>query len=347
MMSQSKQDRAGSHMVGRTALDYIERLQLSAEPSSYELWYAYATGENLALREAVDRILAHGSPLSELELEAIRRRHLPFHRSVERLGGVGQELSDEVEQVVSMIEAAVGISTEFGGELQTSARKLALPVDRETLRGIIEAVVTATRDMQHENTRLGQSLECSRKDISRLQENLIEIRTESLTDPLTGLSNRRHFDQVLVRALADARQGGKPFSLLLADVDHFKTINDNHGHRIGDRVLRLIATALKQSVKGTDMVARYGGEEFAIILADTTSRQAVAVAENLRRAVATKDIVMQPTGERLGRVTLSIGVSTFRESAELQELIDAADACLYAAKNSGRNRVVCELELPR
>lgn len=346
-MNKGTQDHSSSLRIAKDALSYIERLKLSAEPCSYELWYAYAAGDNLALRSAIDDILVHADAISSLELDAIRKRHLAVHQPTERLGQIGEKLGDEVEQVVSMIEAAIGISMDFDGELQSSNQRLALPIDRATLRGIIEAVVTATRDMQQENTKLGQNLERSRQDISKLEENLLETRNESLTDPLTGLSNRRHFDQELANALAEAERTGKSFSLLLADVDHFKMINDGHGHRIGDRVLRLIATSLKQSVRGHDLVARYGGEEFAIILVDTTLRQAVTVAENLRRAVATKDVIMQPTGERLGRITLSIGVASFRHGVAVQALIDAADACLYAAKNNGRNRVICETEMDR
>jgi diguanylate cyclase len=168
---------------------------------------------------------------------------------------------------------------------------------------------------------------------------------ESLTDPLTGLANRRHFDEFLSSALGEAERAGKPLSLLLADVDHFKAFNDTHGHTLGDHVLRLIAAALRQNIKGQDIVARYGGEEFAVILPDTDISQAVTVAENLRRAVSANDIVKRPTGENLGRMTVSIGVATLHAGETVQALIDLADRCLYAAKNSGRNRVVSEAEL--
>jgi diguanylate cyclase len=161
---------------------------------------------------------------------------------------------------------------------------------------------------------------------------------------LTGLANRRHFDQALAEATAEAEAAMKPLSLLLADIDDFKRFNDTHGHQLGDHVLRLIGTALLQNVKGQDIVARYGGEEFAIILPNTDLKQALTVAERLRQVVAANEIIKRPGGENLGRATLSIGVATLHAN-EPQALIEVADACLYAAKKAGRNRVLSETDL--
>src|SRR5258708_29183496 len=131
-------------------------------------------------------------------------------------------------------------------------------------------------------------------------------------------------------------------SLMLTDIDHFKSFNDTYGHLTGDQVLRLVALSVKQNVKGQDIAARYGGEEFAIVLPRTALREAITVADHIRRAVMGKELMKRSTGEHLGRVTISIGVATLRSSDTLQALIERADACLYAAKRNGRNRVICE-----
>jgi diguanylate cyclase len=309
------------------------------------LWYAYTTGHNSALNQAVEALLERNGTISDVEMSELRRRYLWRDKLADRLGIIGQKLGDEVEQVVGMIEAAIGVATGLDDDLNASRGKLALPVDRETLRDIVEAVVSAIKEMQNENEKLGHSLQESRQDISKLQEDLVSIRVESLTDPLTGLANRRHLDQSLSDAVLDAERTGKPLSLLLADVDNFKTFNDRHGHQLGDHVLRLIATALKRIVKGQDIVARYGGEEFAIILFDTDIRQAMSVAETLRRTVAANEIIKRPTGERLGAITMSIGVAVLRVGTTAPMLIGTADACLYAAKRKGRNCVMCETDL--
>jgi diguanylate cyclase len=133
-------------------------------------------------------------------------------------------------------------------------------------------------------------------------------------------------------------------SLLMTDIDHFKTFNDTYGHLTGDQVLRLVALSVKQNVKGQDIAARYGGEEFAVILPNTVLRSAVTVADHIRRAVMSKELMKRSTGEHLGRITISVGVATMRPGDNAQSLIGRADACLYAAKRTGRNRVICETD---
>jgi diguanylate cyclase len=140
----------------------------------------------------------------------------------------------------------------------------------------------------------------------------------------------------------DAAGSGEPLSLLMLDIDHFKSFNDNYGHLTGDHVLRLVAMSLKQSIKGQDVAARYGGEEFAVVLPKTALRQALTVADNIRRAVMSKQLKKRSTGEILGRITVSVGVSMLQPSENADCLIERADACLYAAKRNGRNRVICE-----
>jgi diguanylate cyclase len=144
----------------------------------------------------------------------------------------------------------------------------------------------------------------------------------------------------LEKAIAEALETNEAMSLMLTDIDHFKTFNDNFGHLTGDQVLRLVAMSVKHNVKGEDTTARYGGEEFAVILPNTILRAAVTVAEHIRRAVMAKELMKRSTGEHLGRMTISIGVATLRKGDTGQSLIERADTCLYAAKRHGRNRVI-------
>jgi diguanylate cyclase len=333
--------------VGESAFELIRRWNLSAEPSSYELCYAYAAGRDTALNRAVDAVLAGEGLLSDARVAELRRLYISTPDAIERLGAVGRKLGDEAEQVMGMIEAAIGATAGFDKDLSTEHRKLALGIDRETLRGIIEAVVSMTRDMRQENEKLGENLRRSHQSISKLEGDLSAIRLESLTDPLTRLANRRLFDHALATAIEETERMGEPLSLLLADVDHFKQFNDTHGHQVGDQVLRLIGSILKQCVKGDDIVARYGGEEFAIILPKATAAEALAIAENIRLAVASREVVKRPSGERLGRISVSIGVAQHRCGGTAQTVIEVADTCLYEAKKNGRNRVVTEDALLR
>lgn len=170
--------------------------------------------------------------------------------------------------------------------------------------------------------------------LDRLHENLTRL---SYTDGLTGLANRRRFMEVLEAELARQARGGHELCLLLIDADHFKDINDHHGHHAGDAVLRELATILMASVRApADLPARLGGEEFAVVLPDTRIDEARRVAERLREQVATH--VFEDRSTRL-RVTISIGLVAAR-GLSLGTLLQRADEALYRAKQTGRNRVV-------
>ena len=213
----------------------------------------------------------------------------------------------------------------------------------KVLRIIVDNLVATTKAMERSNQQLEERLIASKKEINDLQVNLEAVRTESLTDPLTQLANRKYFDVTLEKSIADAAEKNEPLSLMMTDVDHFKAFNDSFGHLTGDQVLRLVAS-VKNNLKGKDTAARYGGEEFVVVLPNTILRAATTVADHIRKEVMSKELMKRSTGEHLGHVTISIGVATLRKGDTPQSLIERAVSCLYAAKRNGRNRVVCETD---
>ena len=326
------------------ALGQIKALRQAASPRNYEIWYTYATGYNPSLNQRVNEILEAKQTLDETDLEQIYESHLSPNRLTDRIDKVGSRVMGEIEQVMAMIDAAAGTASSYSESLAGVSEKIGQSNDREGLRVIVEGLVQAAKDMEESNQKLEARLSASKQEITELQTNLEAVRTESLTDPLTQLANRKYFDSSLANAIADAHERNEPLSLMMTDVDHFKKFNDTYGHLTGDQVLRLVAMALKQNVKGQDTAARYGGEEFAVILPSTVLRSATIVGDHIRKAVMTKELMKRSTGERLGRITISIGVATLRKGDTAQSLIGRADACLYAAKRHGRNRVICETD---
>jgi diguanylate cyclase (GGDEF)-like protein len=163
------------------------------------------------------------------------------------------------------------------------------------------------------------------------------LEKQAHTDPLTGLANRRHFFEVAEAELARSRRYETPLSLLMVDIDHFKEVNDAHGHRAGDRVLQQLAKTCLEVLRNVDVVGRVGGEEFAILLPETDVGGAVEVAERLRTAIEAVGIPREE-GVPL-RVTVSVGVSSLAGNANLDTLMSEADDALYDAKHRGRNRV--------
>ena len=171
----------------------------------------------------------------------------------------------------------------------------------------------------------------------------LRMREISETDALTGLSNRRHFLELAAAAIAEAQQAGRPVSLLMVDIDHFKRINDGFGHAAGDKALRLLSATLKESTRKADCVARLGGEEFALLLPGATAAIAQDIAERICRHAATL-IIVDDAGKSFG-FTLSIGLTSLAAAdARPEDLLARADAALYRAKHAGRNRVVAEPE---
>jgi len=326
------------------ALGQIRALTQLASPRNYEIWYHYATGYNPALNQVVNQALEEKGSLSESDLEHIHSSYIATSRVNDRLDAVNGRVIDEVKQVLDMVGAAAGSATTYSESLAEATEKLSVVTDSDALRSIIDRLVQGTKDMEQNNKKLEARLSASREEIEQLQQNLQAVRTESLTDPLTTLSNRKFFDQSLAKAMADANEKNEPLSLLMCDIDHFKNFNDSYGHLTGDQVLRLVAIAVKQNVKGQDIAARYGGEEFVVALPNTALQSAITVAEHIRRAVMSKELVKRSTGEKLGRVTLSIGSAVLHPHDTAQTLIERADKCLYAAKRNGRNRVMCETD---
>jgi diguanylate cyclase len=326
------------------ALGQIKALRQAATPRNYEIWYSYATGYLPSLNQKINETLQQSGGLSETDLEAIYETYLSPTRLTERIDKVGSQVMGEIEQVMAMIDAAAGSANSYTESLADMSEKLGNSKDREGLRTIVESLVQTAKEMEASNQKLEERLNASKQEIDQLQENLEVVRTESLTDPLTQLANRKFFDTTIAQAIEDARAKNEPLSLLMTDIDHFKNFNDSFGHLTGDQVLRLVAMSVKQNVKGQDTAARYGGEEFAVILPNTVLRSAITVADHIRRAVMTKELMKRSTGEHLGRVTISIGVATWRKNDSVQSLIERTDTCLYAAKRHGRNRVMCETD---
>lgn len=174
----------------------------------------------------------------------------------------------------------------------------------------------------------------------RLRESVNQTIELAVTDPLTGLNNRRYLDKHLKMLFDRAAARGRPLSVCITDIDRFKSVNDTYGHDAGDEVLKEFAARVRSTVRGADLACRYGGEEFVVIMPDTTPETAASVAERLRSIVESQPFVLKQSGAELN-VTASLGISsTVHGAASAEELVKQADRALYEAKHGGRNRVV-------
>ncbi len=326
------------------ALGQIRSLRQTAIPRNYEIWYVYATGYNAPLNKIINETLARQGKLTDSDLDQIYDTYLSHIKTTDRIDKVGARVIGEIDDVMKVLSEALGMTGSYDASLSGATEKLSSARNRDQITSIVEALLRSTTEMRETNKALEDRLTLSKNEISNLQHSLEVIRAESLTDPLTGLGNRKYFDRMINTSVQSALASGDPLSLLLFDIDHFKSFNDSYGHLTGDQVLRLVGLSLKQTIKGQDITARYGGEEFAVVLPNTALRQALTVADHIRRAVMAKELKKKSTGEILGRVTISVGVAMLKQGDDTDALIERADACLYAAKRNGRNRVICEAD---
>ena len=177
-------------------------------------------------------------------------------------------------------------------------------------------------------------------DRTVLLNELEKLRHEVLTDPLTGLGNRRYLQIITQTRMEAVDSGGEGFGLLMADIDHFKRVNDLHGHNVGDRVLKMVARTLGSAVRPLDAAARWGGEEFILICPDVAPGSLAEIAERLRMMVEHSWVELE--GKDILAVTISVGATRAQKGDSLDSIVARADACLYEAKNGGRNRFVVD-----
>ena len=326
------------------ALGQIKALGLPAIPRNYEIFYAYATGYHPDLNQAINAGLRRSGTLSAAVLGQIYDLYLSPTRLTDRIGRIGAQVVDQIDEVMKTIRATLGSARSCHESLVDATLRVGNTKDQSLRQVVVESLIAIAKEMDNGNQALASQLSISKQRIDQLQQQLEELRCENLTDPLTCLANRQYFDQALRRTIAEANRTVRPLSLLLADIDHFQKFNDAFGHVTGDQVLRLVAAAMKQNIKGADLAARYAGQEFAVMLPHTTLRQAKVVAEHIRRSVMTKGLRKRSTGEHLGRITVSIGAAAYRQREPAQALMERADLSLHAAKHGGRNQVIGETE---
>ncbi len=312
---------------------------------SFELWFTHFSGVNPGLSDALEKALTERGALDDAALQSLHAEFLGGAGPSDKIAALTTAICDRVSAVG---DAMAGRSEDYRSYSDALADALSRFDDasqKGEMKPLVSALTDATRVMATKNAELRQQLSDADEELSTMRENIRSIQSEALTDGLTGVANRKHFDQFMDETLKACAEAELPSCLVIGDVDHFKSFNDQWGHQVGDTVLKLVAGILSANVKGRDLVARYGGEEFAIILPDTTLPDSVKLADRLRAEIAKRRLTKRHTNETIGHVTISFGVAQLRPGEDAGAAIERADRALYRAKDTGRNRVVGETEL--
>jgi diguanylate cyclase len=263
----------------------------------------------------------------------------PARGSLKKVDPMAQQFDSALTVIVKLIQAHLEENSNYSNSLERANKDLPSLDRPEQVRAVVSLLIDENEKIQTRMNELSKNLEASRAQVTKLRSNLAEANELGLRDPLTALGNRRFFDANLAKEVRLAHGDSSDMCLVLADLDHFKKVNDRFGHPVGDMVLKLFGELLSSNIKGRDTAARYGGEEFAIIFPNTKLDDAAHITDQIRNQLEGKQWMLSASGQKIGTITASFGVARLRRGEDADALVKRVDAKLYEAKISGRNRV--------
>jgi diguanylate cyclase len=335
----SVEDRSRELMFRIAGL--MHRYSTPPTPEIFEIWHAYVTGFPKPIARKVHEIVTRKGTIGDYEVRQMSdelRKGRAGEMSLQEV--VGCHLEHVIAGVDQDVDNQMRANGNHDGMLRSASRMLKSQVNAVELGEVVSALVRELDTMRSETTTLSSRLAESRRQVRKLRASLAQARLSELRDPLTNLANRRHFDNMLTREIAEAEKSGTGLCLVMADLDHFKELNDRFGHVVGDDILKMFAEMLTRSFKGRDLPARFGGEEFTIILTDIDVTTAAHLVERVRNDLERAAMRIVSGKIPIGTITASFGVADYRSGDTPEQLISRADERLYAAKALGRNRVV-------
>jgi diguanylate cyclase len=321
----------------RTALAHMGQHAAAFNPLTYTVWYEYAAGINPRLTRALEDALATDPELGD---DSVRRLFQAYVADADE--AAVREISDELQRVMTGVAASASRTGEQAGafSVQIDGLASALQAEASELTPIVTQVSAGAASMKSSAQALQQQVLTSTEEITRLRADLSRARAEALLDSLTQVLNRKGFDQRLQAMLTQPPGPGLTHGLILLDIDHFKAVNDQHGHVMGDRVLQAVGAILRRCVGEPEQTcARYGGEEFSILLPASTREAAVRMAETVRAMTKGMKLRDRRTQDVVLTITISAGIAMLHPGEDAPGLVARADDALYRSKQAGRDRV--------
>jgi diguanylate cyclase len=315
------------------ALSQLSHLGFNPTPDLYSIWYSYYKGDDCDLKIKMDKILEeHSTDLRPFHFTTIIN---PLKKEKLALDDFCEDTAKIIDNTYNNVQAAHDNTRRLEQFIDNVSNDESEPKDK-----IIKNIQSETKRMMEENTRLHFIIQDERKKMEELQTNLQHIRNELITDSLTNIYNRRHFDECLTAAIKECNITNKPLSLFIFDIDHFKKFNDTHGHLVGDSVLKYIGQTIKQAIpEQAHHMFRYGGEEFVVIFEGIVKSHALKYAQIISNAISKREITKRTTNEKIGHITISGGIAEKNKRDTLETLIARADVALYSSKKKGRNQI--------
>jgi diguanylate cyclase len=311
---------------------------ISPLPRNYELYYEAYIGSNPKLTK---ELAALGSRATQEELDEIGARYFSHVHHAAGIDRAHNHLTSELAELLKLLKDEQFALENYNKLLDETYQNITgkSSSSAEILRQCVSLLTEATADTMNQGKERAENVSLKSFEMEVIRQELDEYKRIANTDSLTRLANRRAFDEKLA-AIYNSDQQRSFTGLLIADIDHFKKVNDSYGHPVGDKILATVGTVIRANLRRDAFVARTGGEEFAIILGDSSLEESLQVAERIRNALATTPFKNSKTGVNYGPITLSVGVCQASQGDDPIDLYNKADIALYCAKNAGRNRTI-------
>jgi len=323
----------------RQILQFITAYKIPPTPINYAISYEHVSGSNCGLSTAIDLLIKEKKTIDSESSIKLYKKYI-CDVTFESFDKINQDLQSLISRTRDTIAETSEKASAAGVNFEEQAVSVATAKNTDDLKKIIADIVVETKGLADVSKTLKTELDSAHQEMEQLRAELTQVRETAATDALTGLLNRGTFDKELNSLLehSDCSEA----CLTMLDLDHFKKVNDNFGHLIGDNVLKFTAKLLKKHAEPHHHVARYGGEELAIIMPDTSLKKASEIAEKIRSSLESSRLKKKSGNESIGTITVSIGISLLKSVDTVENFIMRADDALYKAKKSGRNRVVTE-----
>ena len=331
--------------IAKRVLPKMAEWKVPMTPENYHLWFEYSIGSNQKLTSDINAIIASKKPFTSEVNKRLYDQYVGNEQNERLVEQVQKETQKIFRRIVDDILVTNKSTSDYSRKLKEYSNKLDEAKKLSDVQYIVKDMMSDTHQMAAATRNLKDRLEEATTQAEGLRQQLVKTEREALIDALTGLHNRKAFDRKAKDLNAAFQRYGTGFSVIMLDIDFFKSFNDKYGHQTGDEVLRIVGSILHDSLKGKDFPARYGGEEFVVLLLMTPLKNACTVAEQIRKDISAKNLKVIKTGESLGNITVSLGVSEINSGDTIDSVIERADKALYLAKDAGRNNVKAEGDL--
>jgi len=329
----------------KQTLPEMNKRNIAATPNNYAIWYEFVNGDNKELHSAIEKLDQNKSAYTQEVLQQLYDKFIAnAHEAA--VNKLSQSVKEVINDVLSRASKEGQGLSEYAGTLSRFSKQVSHASEIDDIKHLIAELLEETRKRETATLSMQSSLETMAIEMKKLRSEVAKLNSEATTDALTKVNNRRAFDIEVENFITHAKANHSNLCLVMMDMDNFDAFNKKFGQHIGDKVLRFVATLLKNNIKGRDSVARFYGATFALLLPETEYEGAMRLAENIREKLAKQTLSDSAEKIELGTVTASFGVAPYHLGEISDHLIRRAERCIHKAKQSGKNRVVGDPHTP-